>query len=679
MANEETPTLEQAVAAIKMLREELDTLKAKKKEKGKTLRPKRPDPYDGDPRKMDKYFTELDIYFGYFPSTLEEDEDKTIFAITCLTGTAEEWARPIMKDYEANASADWQAQTQEVFKTHQDFREQLKKSFGTANEEQEAEKLLNNMHQKGPLSKNTTAFIRLLTKVNWTEESKKDAYYRMVRPKVKDELCKVDRKKTSFLDYTQQAIVMDNRIWERDQEKKEEGKPGNFHAQRNNANQGKKRDLASSNDGRPGPMDLSTIKEQRKNVECFNCGKKGHIKKYCRAPKKQGNKEWTPVPEPKDKKVNTINIVPHESLSWTRCYDNMCQTHLSEKQGAGWFPKAPKERKPLNVIQRKDEYGNDGVTDQDMNELSNKLVNLARLEEQAERYEEQGDIGNTLTTLSKACLVLDDIGTTVTLEEDNNSLPDTAPWENYEEELSEGETCNPCYECGSRRPRGPYHTCGMTDRDLERYYTIQGIVKDYENLEIQERMNDSWKNIPRIDSKKLPKPMLKEPCKDCGSLELYGPYHPCGMTDSDYEHEQEACAELDQDEDLEELKNRPYKEERELQKKLLELGPFSKEAEKLIERYEYGSRGYVPPEDNESLPETTDDILFSLECGQTNPAFCKTFYCKSHVTLKIAEWHELHNPPMCDQQEFTLCNVEDCVTHFMQRRALRTVIKNLFE
>jgi hypothetical protein len=32
-------------------------------------------------------------------------------------------------------------------------------------------------------------------------------------------------------------------------------------------------------------------------------------------------------------------------MSWTACYDDNCLTHLSEKEGSGWFPRKPKTRK----------------------------------------------------------------------------------------------------------------------------------------------------------------------------------------------------------------------------------------------------------------------------------------------------------------------------------------------
>ena len=357
---------------ILALEAEIANLRNKKKEHGKILRPKRPDSYDGEPRKMEKYFMELDVYFGYFPDTLEEDEDKTIFAITCLTGAAEEWARPIMQDFKANEMKNWKDQTKEIFDTHAKFRDQLKKSFGTSNEEQEAERDLRLIMQRGALSKHTTTFLRLLTKVNWTEDTKKEAYYRSLKSKVKDELFKIDRKKTSFIDYTQTAIDIDNRIWEREQEKKEE-KPGNFQPKRNpqyQANHGRKRQdyVASSNDGKPGPMEwtANTLKEARKNVECYNCGKKGHIKKYCRSPKKEGNQEFTPVPEPKgNKTINTMKTL--NTLS--ECYDE--DTNKDDNSIPDTAPRAsPKHEDPLEGLTAEEI---EGLTAEEIETLENQM------------------------------------------------------------------------------------------------------------------------------------------------------------------------------------------------------------------------------------------------------------------------------------------------------------------
>ena len=93
---------------------------------------------------MNKFFAELDTYFGYFPTNLGDDEDQVLFAANCLTGTAAEWFRPILMDYNAmkEEPAKMKTQTSEIFSSYKTFKDQLEKSFGTMNEEREAEREL---------------------------------------------------------------------------------------------------------------------------------------------------------------------------------------------------------------------------------------------------------------------------------------------------------------------------------------------------------------------------------------------------------------------------------------------------------------------------------------------------------------------------------------------------------
>ena len=46
----------------------------------------------------------------------------------------------------------------------------------------------------------------------------------------------------------------------------------------------------------------------------------------------------------------------HGFLNWTICYDDYCAVHLEDKQGAGWFPQAPKPREPVKINCRYKSY-----------------------------------------------------------------------------------------------------------------------------------------------------------------------------------------------------------------------------------------------------------------------------------------------------------------------------------
>ena len=100
-------------------------------------------------------------------------------------------------------------------------------------------------------------------------------------------------------------------------------------------------------------MDLDAMEKrnqspQKKTRKCYNYKKIGHLAKACKG-KKQANatkskkKKEKKKREPKeDKQLNATQTKAkpnHATLSWTRCYDDDCYIHLSDKQASGWFPK----------------------------------------------------------------------------------------------------------------------------------------------------------------------------------------------------------------------------------------------------------------------------------------------------------------------------------------------------
>ncbi|MGZ4850584.1 MAG: retropepsin-like aspartic protease [Candidatus Bathyarchaeia archaeon] len=351
-------------ATIDEQREQLNA--RRNKEKGEIVRPKKPNNYDGNPNEREKYFNEVETYFGYFDVTLADDEDKVHFAASCLEGAAEEWFRPYMKDWNTNSWTDLKEETRHIFESYKNYKEELVKAFGTSNERQEAEKQLQSLIQKGPLFKHTATFIRLLQKVNWTEESKKERYYMSVKPEVKDELFRLDRDEMSFAKFTEEAIKIDNRQYERKQERKMEksGSQPRFQPQ---ANQKKRRDeyIAKDNGTKPGRMDIDAINRKkfpgtcnacgkkghkeadcRSKITCGFCGKKGHDEAHCYTKKNKKNFETT-----KDKvQINAITEIPHDHLSWTACYNDSCLVHQSSKEGSGYYPKKPRAKKAHKTI-----------------------------------------------------------------------------------------------------------------------------------------------------------------------------------------------------------------------------------------------------------------------------------------------------------------------------------------
>src|SRR6267154_2832468 len=46
-----------------------------------------------------------------------------------------------------------------------------------------------------------------------------------------------------------------------------------------------------------------------------------------------------------ERQQEAVRNMKHPSMSWTACYDDGCQIHLRDKEGASWFPREPRTNK----------------------------------------------------------------------------------------------------------------------------------------------------------------------------------------------------------------------------------------------------------------------------------------------------------------------------------------------
>lgn len=611
-----------------VINKQQEQLNRRQKEKGEIIRPKRPDDFGGEPSKMTKFFAELETYFGYYPETLKEDEDRVLFAANCLVGTAAEWFRPILADYNANheGPTKMKEQTEEIFIKFGNFKGQIEKSFGTMNEEREAERELRFLRQKGALSKHTTTFLRLLTKVNWTEETKKEVYYNSVKSEVKDELFKENRSKIGFTEYTQKAIDIDNRNYERSQERKMD-KHG--YIPKTQANQGKKREdhVASSNDGRPGRMDIDTINSRKFKGTCNFCGKTGHKEIDCRSKQtcnfcgKKGHQEancytkknGTTQKTTEKARVDAITEIPHESLSWTACYDDLCLVHKNSKDGSGYYPKKPRVRKNLATARIDTLNFYEQVLEGD-SDFDAACENCGATEPR--------HICNTQRSPSPKIIYECDKCYSSDIKHD----------------------CQGCRECGSME--GYQHSCEAEfQQNMEAMYELfeeenKAVTEYYKEQQNQEKEDrNAQEHLYECELCQSANP--DHDCNGCGVCGSRDPQHQCDHV----------------------------------------LDMLVKENQRQEERRQYLQKN--PPVQiqlpNASHARKPDTTAYDRDCGEEDWELCDDLYCDKHRLLKLMDWHAYNQqePEKCEAEHFLDCKIQYCRLHNWKKHQFRRITRRL--
>ena len=259
-----------------------------------------PEKYEGGREGLRPFLTNMELYCRFNQHTFPSDQDKILAVGTFLKGKAATWMQPMADDYlQHDKLGDCKDDTQEVFKSWDDFKRHLKNVFGEVDEETQAEQKISRIRQERSVGQYVTEFKQLQARIDWDDAPLKTAFYNGLKEQIKDELIHHD-KPDDLQELIELATKIDNRMYERMLQKKQKhsatpniGRYRKSHGPQYDrdgdvvmADRVQEKKPFKKSGRQPDGLTDKERRERFGKKACLRCGEVGHFRRDC--PKNQG-------------------------------------------------------------------------------------------------------------------------------------------------------------------------------------------------------------------------------------------------------------------------------------------------------------------------------------------------------------------------------------------------------
>ena len=184
----------------------------------KPLKINTPELFDGSRGKLQAFFSQIELFFGFNVDRFPTNEHKVLFASTYLRGPAFEWFNSFLMDFLNNEPDEKDNDMIEVTQNYSNFKNKLRQVFGDFDKEHLAERRMQSLQQTGSAADYASKFQQLAAQTQWGAVPLVAQLYKGLKDRVKDGVAQVNRPSQLQLMITL-AIRINDRQYERELEK----------------------------------------------------------------------------------------------------------------------------------------------------------------------------------------------------------------------------------------------------------------------------------------------------------------------------------------------------------------------------------------------------------------------------------------------------------------------------
>ena len=147
-----------------------------------------PEPFDGSRGKLQAFFSQVELFFGFNVDRFLTDKHKVLFASTYLRGPAFEWFNSFLTDFLNNEPDERDNNTIEVNQNYSNFKNKLRQVFGNFDKEHLTERRMQSLRQTGSAADYASKFQQLAAQTQWGAVTLVAQFYKGLKDRVKDDV-----------------------------------------------------------------------------------------------------------------------------------------------------------------------------------------------------------------------------------------------------------------------------------------------------------------------------------------------------------------------------------------------------------------------------------------------------------------------------------------------------------